>query len=265
MEKLAIARKNELKRLIKKYEGLAAGLPDGRVYIKKKEKGNALILRSGGKRKGAPLENRYFSLKNDYAPLIATKYYVDSLVPVLKKEADALEEFEREYEPYEKYRVLELIPDDVSGIVYEPLLSWREKSSKWEKAPFRGNPVEFDPESEYYTVKGERVRSRAEIIIGDMLNSLGIPYRYECSHRIGDRKYYPDFTIMNPRNGEKYYIEYFGMMGIESYRRKAFDKIREYNKSKDADRFIYFFEDEGHPLDTGEIKNVILRKLGWES
>lgn len=261
---MAANRKNELKRLMKKYRNNLKVLPEGRVYVKKKDKGNALIIRNGGKRKGAPLTNRYVSLKNDEAADFATKYYLERLMPVLQKEVSALEDFEKAYHPEEKYRIIENIPSDISALIIDPLMPIKELLLKWEQGAFKKNTMEYDDAANYRTMKGERVRSRAEIIIGDILFSLGIPYRYECLHMVGDKKYYPDFTVINPENGEKYYIEYFGMMGVESYRKKAFSKIREYNKTKDADKFIYIFEDEGMSLDTYEVKNLILRKLGME-
>lgn len=46
----------------------------------------------------------------------------------------------------------------------------------------------------------ERVRSKSEVIIADILNQEGIPYRYECPLQLkGWGKVYPDFTVLSER------------------------------------------------------------------
>lgn len=82
--------------------------------------------------------------------------------------------------------------------------------SYWTSKSF---PV-YQSESSYYnerlihiSSKGERVRSRAEVILADSLAAHCIPYRYEKTLTIGRHHYYPDFTVINPLSGKTVYIE----------------------------------------------------------
>lgn len=76
----------------------------------------------------------------------------------------------------------------------------------------------YQSENSYYaeqrihiSSKGERVRSRAEVILANSLASCRIPYRYEKQLTIGKHHYYPDFTVINPLSGKTAYIEYCGI------------------------------------------------------
>ncbi len=70
------------------------------------------------------------------------------------------------------------------------------------------------------TVRGERVRSKSEVILADKLHQHGIAYEYEKpfigsdgTHRL------PDFTIDDPASGEKVLWEHLGMLVVPAYKR----------------------------------------------
>ena len=104
-------------------------------------------------------------------------------------------------------------------ILVSPLLdSDEEYARKWQDKPF--TPKRFDPndKSNYYSKKGERMRSKSEVLIANLLYDLGIPYRYECPLLLENgRTIYPDFTILNKRTRKIYYLEHLGKMGQEKY------------------------------------------------
>jgi hypothetical protein len=67
-------------------------------------------------------------------------------------------------------------------------------------------------------MKGERMRSKSEVIIANLLNSLEIPYKYECPVILENgATIHPDFTILNKRTRKIYYLEHLGKMGQEKY------------------------------------------------
>ena len=78
--------------------------------------------------------------------------------------------------------------------------------------------------------KGERVRSRAEVILADALAAYHIPYRYEKGLTIGNHNCYPDFTVINPLSGKDVYIEYCGMNTPE-YEARLQQKLQAYNEA----------------------------------
>lgn len=85
---------------------------------------------------------------------------------------------------------------------------------------------------ELYTSKGERVRSKSEIIIADLLDRHSIPYRYEYPLSLsGFGKVYPDFTVLNVRLRKEFYWEHFGMMDDPFYAEKAVQKIMTYEQN----------------------------------
>ena len=88
-----------------------------------------------------------------------------------------------------------------------------------------GNPVEIivnpktykfnDKGRIYLTENGERVRSKSEVIIANLLKDKGINYTYEETLQIGDIKLHPDFTLII--NNKTYYWEHLGMLNNKKY------------------------------------------------
>jgi hypothetical protein len=69
------------------------------------------------------------------------------------------------------------------------------------------------------TRRGEAVRSKSEVVIADLLHSLGVDYRYEKEFIAADgSKRLPDFTIDDPASGLKVYWEHLGMLDRKKYR-----------------------------------------------
>lgn len=78
-------------------------------------------------------------------------------------------------------------------------------------------------------LSGDMVRSKSELVIGNLLHERGIPFSYEVLLRAPDgTMYLPDFTI-NWR-GETWYWEHWGMMSADSYQEHRARKIVWYDK-----------------------------------
>lgn len=76
----------------------------------------------------------------------------------------------------------------------------------------------------YSTVKGDRVRSKSEVIIANLLAQNGISYEYEKKLEYDKGKWIePDFTITLP-DGRELYWEHLGMLGVESYDKRWLEK-----------------------------------------
>jgi hypothetical protein len=76
------------------------------------------------------------------------------------------------------------------------------------------------------TARGELVRSKSEVIIANLLHSLGIPYAYEqpFSGKDGSVRY-PDFTIDDAEIGKRLLIEHLGLITEPAYRRRWLAKL----------------------------------------
>ena len=119
-------------------------------------------------------------------------------------------------------------------------------------------------QSEYYTDKGERVRSKSEILIANALNRNHIPYRYECPlYLAGYGTIHPDFTVLNVRLRKEMYWEHLGMMDEPEYIEDALNRISLYEKNHyfPGDRLILTHETLRHPLNSKNIENMIFQYL----
>lgn len=106
---------------------------------------------------------------------------------------------------------------------------------EFEQIEYQGKGFNETDHTAYYTIKGERVRSKSEKIIADELYRHGIPYKYEFPIELQgwNRKIiiYPDFTVLNKRTGKKWIIEHLGMMDNSNYCESAMQKLDSYEKN----------------------------------
>ena len=80
----------------------------------------------------------------------------------------------------------------------------------------------------YPTKGGIYMRSKSEQKIGDLLELLHIPYRYETELVINNRAYHPDFIIMLP-NGRLVILEHVGRMDSREYDEDLVTRLQAYN------------------------------------
>lgn len=88
-------------------------------------------------------------------------------------------------------------------------------------------PNRKDPER-LYEHNGIYMRSRGEVLIAQVLDSLNLEYRYEAVINIGDESYYPDFVVYLPEFRRCFIIEFLGMLDSKNYAYKNGIKIGNY-------------------------------------
>ena len=82
------------------------------------------------------------------------------------------------------------------------------------------------------TNKGELVRSKSEVIVANILHSLGVTYAYEQPFPGQDGSIrYPDFTIEDAESGRRVFLEHLGMMSEPSYRSRWESKLNWYRSN----------------------------------
>ncbi len=121
-----------------------------------------------------------------------------------------------------------------------------------------------DDSYEYYTDRNEKVRSKSELIIANMLNKYSIPYRYEYPIRVkGMGTVYPDFITLNVRRRKEIYWEHLGLIDNEDYRTMAIRKMESYEKTDIflGDNLIVTLETAHQPLSTIELERKIHKYL----
>lgn len=200
---------------------------------------------------------------NELAQRLAQKDYDKKILKVVDKELKAIDNYianiplvgvEKVYETLHKGRRELVIP------IYE---TDEHFINNWENVSYQGKSFEEDS-PEYYTAKGERVRSKSEVIIADTLEREGIPYRYEWPITLnGMGRVYPDFTVLNQRTRREMYWEHFGMMDDSDYVEKAIYKISKYEQNGlyVGDKLIFTYETRKTPINRKQIKGIIQQYL----
>lgn len=120
------------------------------------------------------------------------------------------------------------------------------------------------PRNGYLTSRGNRVRSKSEWLIDDMLLANNLPAKYEMELILpSGRIRYPDFTILDPFTYEEVYWEHFGMMSNPEYAEKAVMRIQEYtcNGLSDRRNIHFTFESEHHPLTRPYLESFITNRF----
>jgi hypothetical protein len=146
------------------------------------------------------------------------------------------------YELARTERIIRRLNDHNADSVYNDLSDIRKTfvtpyiltdelyAKEWQEKSFKPNP--YMPEKKIYdTRKGEKVRSKSEAILADILYELGIPYHYEKPmHLSAGKVRYPDFTLLKVRSREEIFLEHFGLLDDEEYRNGSLQKLEEYRK-----------------------------------
>ena len=167
--------------------------------------------------------------KKAFISKLAQKDYDARLIKILQAQIKSLEKYiecsnrkiEQLYARMNKIRQSLITPVTLTNAQY--IEEW--KHITWQGLPFT------EDSNEYYTSNKERVRSKSEVIIADLLAREGIPYRYEFPFEFNDVTFHPDFLCLNLRTRQEFIWEHFGMMDSPDYMERAIQKIRIYNEN----------------------------------
>ncbi len=242
-----------LSRTIKELEKKIALFPEGCVYVKRR--GDKAYYHQYDKSSG----EKY--LATDSKDTITTYLQKDYLQRVLKA---------AQIEHAALTKMLELYPDVLAEDVYDQLpesrkqfatsivLGDEEYARQWLENPYTHKGFPSDAPV-YFTIKGERVRSKSEMIIADRLFANGIPYKYECPLKIGKAIIHPDFTILRMSDRQILYHEHCGMMDNADYTDEMVYRVNEYNHAGIlvGDRLFLTFESSKTPLDVRVVDQLI--------
>ena len=209
------------------------------------------------------IDEKYASLNKEFNQIseMALAEYRKELKPILETEIRYLRHaLETEAKLIEVYNNLY----EGKRVVFEPdILPVSEKMMRFEQEEYEGLPFDENDRTEYYTNRGERVRSKSEKIIADELNRQGIPYKYEKPLKLlvdgKIKEFYPDFTVMNITDGEIKYLEHLGMMDNPLYFKNTLSKLDIYEKNKllVGRDVILLHESSYRPLNTKVITDYI--------
>ncbi len=192
---------------------------------------------------------------------MARKKYLEISTKLLEEEVINLNKYLRKRLEPSPENVLSLLPDHYKTLPEKMFFPQKRNADKWASADYRRNGK--NPEQlTHISAKGLRVRSKSELIIAEMLDRYGIPYRYEQVIRIGRHFFSPDFIIWT-ENGLIYW-EHCGMMAKPDYREYNKWKLSVYDNTGIVPwkNLIITYDNEDGDLDAriidAEIKNKLL-------
>ena len=208
--------------------------------------------------------DKYLSLKEmNLIRELAQKSYDIKIWKSVTRELNAIE------------RYLNSCPKVVAEQIYEmmhlerqkrivPIAPGREQiRNEWLAVEQEGKGVD-ERVPEIYTDKGERVRSKSELLIANELFRADIPYRYEYPVYIKRwGTIYPDFMVFALAKKKEVYWEHFGRMDDPEYAEKAVQKIEAYaeNGYVIGDNLIVTFETRQSVFTTRKVQMIIEQYL----
>lgn len=247
------ARYELLSKSIRDIENKISLFPEGRINVK--HHSNRLYYYLDGVDSG---ENYLGPDDMDLIKALIQKDYLKRVLKEAKRELSAIE------------KMLKLYPETLAEDVFDRLPDGRKRyakainicddafAAKWMETPYRRKAFKKDA-PEFYTMKGERVRSKSEVIIADRLMANGIPYRYECPLQLGNKIIHPDFTILRMSDRKIIYHEHCGKMADQQYTEDMLIRAKDYNRAGIilGDRLFYTFESDTTPLDVKILDSII--------
>ena len=197
------------------------------------------------------------------AALLAQKDYDKKLLDALINQQKAIDRFLKDYDQDAAMQVYEKLSEQRKELVTPEFLSDEEFIRQWLSQPYKRLGFK-EEDQEFYTAKGERVRSKSEILIADALLRNEVPYLCEYPvYNNGVIFAAPDFKCLNVRLRKVYYWEHLGKLGELDYSNRNVKKLEKYALAEDFDeeRLIMTFETESHPLNTKVIDAKIRKYL----
>ncbi|MBO4637585.1 MAG: hypothetical protein J5685_10610 [Clostridiales bacterium] len=248
-------RHDNLTELINRAERKISGYPEGTIRIYRKDDHCYYYMRQPGQQSNGTL------LSEKDMPLVASLMQRSYLKKVLKAASEESRVLGMLLERYPGTTVEDIypsLPEERKKFIKPVILPDDEYVKQWMEKPYV--PKEFkEGIPEYYTQKGERVRSKSEQLIADHLAAKGIPYKYECPLKLKKGTVHPDFTILRVSDRKEIYLEHNGMMDKEDYASDKIQLINDYSKSGHVlgDDLFITQETSSVPLDVRMLDRLI--------
>ena len=246
--------------LIIRLEQSLSSAPEGTLRISRNRGTASYYLRTEeGDTNGTYIKKQEEKL----AKALAQKDYDMKLLEKVKKRRNRIQGFLRLYEAEQLEDLYTNLSPERQSLVNPYCLPDDAFIKQWEQQTYEGKGFEENV-PEILTEKGERVRSKSEKILADKFYMKGIPYHYELPLYLkGYGKIYPDFTLLNCRNRQVYYLEHLGLMDNAEYCEKAIRKITNYMRNGifPGERLLLTYETSKMPLDMKIVGEMIVKYL----
>ncbi len=208
---------------------------------------------------------KYIKKKNiKLARALAQKSYYILLKPIVENQLRTMRRFINSYNIKNEKELYDTLSNERKELVEVLDSQIDDLINEWNNEAYQSNDYFFENKV-YDTNQGEKVRSKSEMIIANMLYEYkeDILYKYErpLSLNIGGmvRPIYPDFTILNKHTGKITYLEHAGCMDNPEYSDGFVNKINTYilNGIMPGDELVTTYETSEHPFDVKCVRSVI--------
>lgn len=258
LQELVKQRKSYLERIIKMQEEKLKQAPEGKIHITGTSKRPMFYFVENKKRIFVKEKQRHLIQP------ICQKEYDLKVFEEARKEIRELEKFQKKYPEKGCESIYQNLHPIRQQLITPIWLPDDEFVKQWEAVSY--TPKGFDPKCpEYYTDKGERVRSKSEVLIANALKKYHIPYRFEYPYQLEPYSpvIHPDFTVLNVRKRKEYIWEHLGKMDDEGYIDYSINRIIDYEKHGifSGDKLILTHETLARPLNSKIIEKTILHYL----
>lgn len=252
-------RAYQLKLGIKKAEREKGKFPEGRLRVSVNKRQIRYYKIASGKDSSEEYEEYIPASNRALAKSLVQKEYNRAFLVLAKKELKALERSIKVVSKREADDAFLKVSEGRKKLIKPYILTDEMYAKEWEKEPYIASS--FMTENKVYeTIKGEKVRSKSEALIANLLYELNIPYRYEMMLELGTGETrYPDFTLLKADTREKVYLEHFGLLEYEEYREDAINKLDLYrdNGIYPGKNLLITYETSKSPLDINGIRKML--------
>lgn len=261
MEELC-ARREMLLAARAKAEKMLEGAPEGKVRVSTRRGKDQYYLY---REKGHFAKGKYIkSSDQDVIEALVCRDYAERIIRRIDKEIRALTSYIHVLRNENPNNVYEMLSKQRQKLVSPILLSPKLYVERWMKQTYDMNPA-FSDQKLYETKRGEKVRSKSELMFANLYYELDIPYRYESKLTLRDGTVrYPDFTLLDVRHRRYVFHEHFGLMDDPEYREACFRKLDLYRRNGVylGVNLIATFEGKGSELNMREIRQMMRELFG---
>lgn len=193
---------------------------------------------------------------------LARKRYLKIYIKLITQNILALELFLQTTKPPTPDNVWRALPDAYKHLPHKAFFPKEYRGKMWGKEEYDKSTYRSQ-ELRHTTARGEKVRSKSEALIANLLHRHKLPYRYEQKLHIKNREFVPDFTILVEE--DIYYWEHCGLVSEEGYMKSHNWKLLRYAEQGIVPwkNLIVTYDDENGNFNgkiaEGEIINKLLR------
>ena len=242
-----------ISRTITELEKKLNAYPPDKIVIKHSNGGVQYYLVRNG------VDQKYLNSSNkELITQLIQKQYLEKVLKAARAESKVLERAINQYPELVLEDVYDSLIPERKALARPILLSDEEFAKRWLATTYTRKPIKKGTTT-FKTLKGDKVRSKSEVIIADRLWANGIPYKYECPLMAGGEIIHPDFTILRMSDRKIVYHEHCGRMDDPGYTEDMVNRNNLYAKEGiyNGDRLFYSFESSTTPLNTEYIDDFI--------